>query len=265
MLEKIMANCKERTFAIPSFYIIMKQNKRQTRRGNTNMEPLSLWEQLLKRIVWQQLGEIADKKILDFGSGVGVTADHYAEKNQVTAIEPSEESIIKRWDMHPYEQIKGGLDALQNLENESCDIIFCHNVLEYADEREAITRELCRVLKLGGMLSVVKHNRLGRVMLETVLHNNFNNANAVLDGKDVITSKFGTIHYYEDTDIAQWCGNALNIVKIYGIRTFWDLQQDQAIEQNTDWQEKMIQIEMRVSEMEAFRSIAFFHHVILKK
>lgn len=137
------------------------------------MEPLSLWEQLLKRVVWQQLGELADKKILDFGSGLGVTADHY--------------------------------------------------------------------------------------------DNNFNNANAVLDGKDVITSKFGTIHYYEDTDIVQWCGNALNIVKIYGIRTFWDLQQDQAIEQNTGWQEKMIQIEMRVSEMEAFRSIAFFHHVILKK
>ncbi|MDE7185690.1 MAG: hypothetical protein K2O40_14805 [Lachnospiraceae bacterium] len=62
----------------------------------------------------------------------------------------------------------------------------------------------------------------------------------------------------------QWFGHGLNIIKVYGIRTFWDLQQNQAIEQSIDWQEKRIQIEIRVSEMEAFRAIAFFHHVLLK-
>ena len=37
---------------------------------------LSPWDSMLKRIVWKQLGDIRNKKILDFGSGIGVTADY---------------------------------------------------------------------------------------------------------------------------------------------------------------------------------------------
>lgn len=33
----------------------------------TDLQP---WECLMKRIVWKRLGEIRDKKILDFGSGM---------------------------------------------------------------------------------------------------------------------------------------------------------------------------------------------------
>ena len=36
------------------------------------MTELQPWECLMKRIVWKQLGDICDKKILDFGSGIGV-------------------------------------------------------------------------------------------------------------------------------------------------------------------------------------------------
>lgn len=32
------------------------------------------WEQLFKRVLWAQLGDLRGKRILDFGSGVGVTA-----------------------------------------------------------------------------------------------------------------------------------------------------------------------------------------------
>ncbi len=40
-------------------------------------------------------------------------------------------------------------------------------------------------------------------MMEAVLHNSFENVNALLDGNETITSKFGTIHYYDDTDIVK--------------------------------------------------------------
>ena len=48
------------------------------------------WECLMKRMVWQQLGNLRDKKILDFGSGIGVMANYLAEHNEVIAIEPDE-------------------------------------------------------------------------------------------------------------------------------------------------------------------------------
>ena len=58
----------------------------------TDLQP---WECLMKRIVWKQLGDIRNKKILDFGSGIGVTANYLAEHNDVTAIEPDEEKAVK--------------------------------------------------------------------------------------------------------------------------------------------------------------------------
>ena len=57
----------------------------------------------------------------------------------------------------------------------------------------------------------------------------------------------------------------MRIKECFGIRTFWDLQQNQAKHSEEEWQEKMIQLEMRVSQIEEFRKIAFFHHLILGK
>lgn len=228
------------------------------------LENLGTWEKLLKRILWSQLGEIKGKKILDFGSGLGITASHYAKDNQVTAIEPSEESIKERCTENAYEQIAGSIEELKKLPDESFDLIFCHNVLEYASGREEIVREFYRVCKPAGTLSLVKHNRPGRVMQMAVLLNDFESANSLLDGKDGMTSKFGAIRYYEDLDITKWCAG-FSIGKTYGIRTFWDLQQNQEIQKTSEWQENMIQLEMRVSELEEYRAIAFFHHLLLVK
>lgn len=222
------------------------------------------WEKLLKRILWSQLGDIKGKKILDFGSGLGITASYYAKDNQVIAIEPLEESVKNRCTENAYEQIIGSIEELRKLPDEAFDFIFCHNVLEYASNREEIIREFYRVCKAGGALSIVKHNRPGRVMQMTVLLNDFESANNLLDGKDGMTSKFGAIHYYEDEDIMKWC-DGFRTIKTYGIRTFWDLQQNQDIQETIEWQENMIQLEKRVSEIEEYRSIAFFHHILFKK
>ena len=91
---------------------------------------LPAWERLLKKIVWAQLGDIRGKKILDFGSGEGITANHFAEKNNVVAIEPSEEMLFNRWDDFEYRQIHGDITSLSDFEDSTFDMIICHNVLE---------------------------------------------------------------------------------------------------------------------------------------
>ena len=120
------------------------------------------------------------------------------------------------------------------------------------------------MLKRDGFISLVKHNRNGRVMQMAVLLDDFEKANALLDGEDGMASKFGAIRYYEDSEVLRWCPD-LYIDKTYGIRTFWDLQQKQEKHSDEEWQEKMIQLEMRVSDMPDFINIAFFHHLIVKK
>ena len=62
-----------------------------------NIKDLADWERLFKQIIWNQLGNIKDKDILDFGSGQGITADHFAEFNHVVAVEPWEEMLEDAW------------------------------------------------------------------------------------------------------------------------------------------------------------------------
>ena len=225
---------------------------------------LPAWERLFKKIVWKQLGDMEGKKILDFGSGEGITANHFAEKNDVTAIEPSKEMLSNAWKDYEYTQIVGDVNALSSFKNETFDMIICHNVLEYIDDKAAVIKALARVLKKDGIISIVKHNRAGRVMQMAVLLDDFEKANEILDGKDSTASKFGTIRYYEDNDITKW-EPQITVSDIWGIRTFWDLQQNQQKHGDEAWQEKMLQLELRVSQMREYKNIAFFHHLLLKK
>ena len=225
---------------------------------------LPAWERLFKKIVWKQLGNIEGKKILDFGSGEGITANHFAKKNNVTAIEPSEEMLTNAWKDYEYTQIVGDVNALDTFNDDTFDVIICHNVLEYIDDKEAVVKALARVLKKDGILSIAKHNRAGRVMQMAVLLDEFEKANALLDGENSTASKFGTIRYYEDEDILKW-EPGLKIIEVFGIRTFWDLQQNQEKHGNEEWQDKMMQLEMRVARISEYRDIAFFHHILLKK
>jgi SAM-dependent methyltransferase len=231
---------------------------------NNNYNEMGPWELLQKRMIWQQLSFIYNRKVLDFGSGVGIIANHFAANNEVVAIEPFDDIINGRIVDNEYLQIKGSLNALKKIRDNSFDVILCHNVLEYAEERLYIVKEFARILKDGGILSVVKHNRNGRVMQMVVLLNNFEHANNLLHGKCGNAQDFGPINYYDDEDIIKW-SDVFSINKIYGIRTFWDLQQNQDIQKNIEWQEKMLSIETKVCDINEFKAIASFHHIILQK
>jgi SAM-dependent methyltransferase len=171
--------------------------------GKCGLTTLPPWEQLFKRVLWAQLGQLRGKRILDFGSGIGVTANCYAADNEVIAVEPSAQSVAQRWCEHPYQQIVGSTDALHQMEDGSFDVIFCHNVLEYVPDREEILQEFHRLLKPDGLVSLVKHNRPGRVMQMVVLLNDFEKANFLLDGEDGMAANYGAIHYYEDEDVTE--------------------------------------------------------------
>ena len=229
-----------------------------------SIKEIPAWDRLLKRIVWEQIGQIEGKKILDFGSGQGITANYFAQSNEVIAIEPSEEMLVNAWKDCDYTQIIGSISNLKEFESNSFDVVICHNVLEYIDDKQLVLKELSRVLKNDGNMSIVKHNRPGRIMQMAVLLNDFEKANDLLDGKNSTASKFGEIKYYNDEDILKWCPE-LNIRENLGIRTFWDLQQNQEMHDDENWQINMMKLEMRCSNIEEFQKISFFHHLLINK
>ncbi len=193
-----------------------------------------------------------------------MTANYLAEHNDVTAIEPDEDSVKGRWADNHYTQIIGSTDELHKFAEETFDMIICHNVLEYVADRADIVKEFARIFKSDGKISIVKHNRAGRVMQMVVLLNDFEHAHSLLDGNDGMASKYGAIGYYEDLNIEKGCPE-LTITKTLGMRTFWDMQQNQEIHKDAHWQDKMVEIEMRVSDMDGYKDIAFFHHLLIGK
>ena len=224
---------------------------------------MTTWDHLLKQMLWQQLDFVQGMKILDFGSGAGETAAHLALCNDVTAVEPWEEQLAQRT-QGAYTQLRGGIELVRQMPDASFDMVLCHNVLEYVDEKEVYLRELARVVKPGGLMSIVKHNRPGRVMQMTVLLNDFAMANTLLDGGNGTTSKFGDIRYYTDDELLDWLPD-MALQSLWGARTFWDLQQKQECHTDPDWQRQMLALEHRVSTVPEYQAIAFFHHLLLRK
>lgn len=224
---------------------------------------MTTWDHLLKQMLWQQLDFVQGMKILDFGSGAGETAAHLAACNDVMAVEPWEEQLAQRT-QGAYTQLQGGIELVREMLDGSFDMVLCHNVLEYVDEKEAYLRELARVVKPGGLMSIVKHNRPGRVMQMSVLLNDFAMANTLLDGGNGTTSRFGDIRYYTDDELLDWLPDMV-LQSLWGARTFWDLQQKQECHTDPDWQRQMLALEHRVSTVPEYQAIAFFHHLLLRK
>lgn len=93
------------------------------------------------------------------------------------------------------------MDEMRRFENETFDIIICHNLLEYAEDREDIVKEFARILNPNGKIFYIEHNRAGRVRQMVVLLNDFEHAHSLLDGNDGMASKYGAIRYYGNADI----------------------------------------------------------------
>lgn len=222
---------------------------------------------MLYKLKWAQIEnfvEAKNLKILDFGSGFGTTANYFAKNHQVIAVEPNQSMVDHRECDHDYRQIVGRYEDLKCLEDESFDLIICHNVLEFAEERALIVREFNRLLKNGGALSIVKNNNVGRILSRAVF-NDFDTANRLLEGGN-IANTFGTVEIYDPKELCEW-GNALKIEKLLALNAINSLQSDSVRKSGScdNWMDQMFEFEMRVSDLEPFKSISLFNHVLLRK
>ena len=221
------------------------------------------WGQLFYKMIWHNL-PFKGMEILDFGSGFGITADYLATNNRVTAIEPNEEMVANRRCDHTYDQIIGGIEQLKEIQSHFYDMIICHNVLEYMNDREAVFQEFHRLLKDNGTLSLVKHNRAGKIMQKVVFENKIDEAIDLIEDKAATSVNFGKINEYSLHDLEKYTADLYNIHKVYGVRMFFGLQRNE-FKAEPEWMQNMFRFECAVEETSQFRDIAFFHHVILKK
>jgi len=170
--------------------------------------------------------------------------------------------IENRISEYSYEQLNGSIDILDTIEDEIFDVIICHNVLEYIEFKEQLLNNFKRLLKKDGVISIVKHNHTGRIMSKVIFENKIDEAIDLLDGAELQVKNFGKVKYYAIEQLIQRTDD-LRIIKTLGLRTFWALQQNNEAKYEDNWSDKMLLVEMKVSEIDEFKNIAFFHHVIL--
>ena len=224
------------------------------------------WGKMFYELIYKQLNIPDERKlrILDFGAGFCITANHYARNHEVIAIEPNEEMYSLRVEENEYTLSTQGLDYLKTLPDNSIDLVLCHNVLEYVENRDAVLKQLVRVVKPEGILSVIKHNLFGRVMGSAVLGDN---PQAALDLLNEVSedSMFGNRSVYSNESLVEALSQEMSLSDSYGIRTFFGLSSNNEIKSTNEWYQPMLELEIKASAMEEFKKIAFFNHLIFKK
>ena len=224
------------------------------------------WGKIFYDIIFRQLTFKNDRrlKILDFGAGFCITSRHYAKDHDVTAVEPNEEMYRLRFKSDDYTLITQGIDYVKTLEDNSYDVVLCHNVLEYADDKNEILTQLKRILKPDGILSIIKHNLYGRVFGSAVLTDNPKAALDLLDEKPE-DSMFGNRSVYTNEFLLDFFGNEMTLAQLYGIRAFYGLSSNNEIKYSDEWYNSMLELEVKTGTLEEFKKVSFFNHLIFKK
>ena len=221
------------------------------------------WGKIQYEITFAQLVHLKNKKILDFGSGLGLVSQFLGENNEVVAIEPEKEMLFA-YSNHTYEKILGSLEQVEKFEAESFDIVLCHNVLEYIEEnnREKYLSEFKRVLKRDGKLSIIKHNQVGKIMQAVVFSNDIDQALDLLKGNEFRSVSFNSGTTYTIDKLLEI--SKMKLDKYQAIRTFYSLQMNEVKTQDK-WIEKMTEMELAVCDLYPYKDISFLQHVWLMK
>ncbi len=219
---------------------------------------------LFYKTVFHQLKDIKNKNILDFGSGFGFTSNFLAENNTVTALEVNESMIKHSENSNNYTLILGDLSNLKEIKSNSFDFISCHLVLEFVENPKEILNELSRLLKPNGTLSIIKHNKNGRIIQAIVQDFDLQDAKKLLNGGFSYSSAFGDIKYYENKELLNLLDNDFKITDIYGVRALASLHSED-IKNSDNWLNEMFEIELELLNNQDFINTAYFNHILLQK
>lgn len=221
------------------------------------------WGKIQYELTFAQLAHLENKAILDFGAGFGLVSQFLPQKNRVTAVEPNADMLFAD-DSQTFTKIQGSLETLEALADRSFDVITCHNVMEYITpcERSAYFAQFRRLLKNDGKLSVIKHNQVGKVFQSVVFANQPEQALDLLKGNDFESQAFAYGSTYSTEDLLNY--SQMCIEDYHGLRTFYSLQPN-SFKTEEDWLEKMVKIELAVSDLAPYKEVSFLHHFWLIK
>ncbi len=207
--------------------------------------------------------------ILDAGAGAGQFSAHFARQGHrmtlcdisSAMLDIAKEEYQKTAPDANVNFIHGRIQKLYQSRAEQYDIIFAHAVLEWLAEPKTVLQGLLDLLKPGGLISVLFYNRHGLVMQNLILGNLARVRNGELAGWG---NSLTPINPLDTQEVIGWFNtDKFKQLGFSGVRCFYDFMPPWVREKKS--LEELIEVEMSLNQIDAYRSIARYQHVTYLK
>ncbi len=215
-------------------------------------------------------------RILDAGGGNGIDSVPIAKLgNFVDIVDYSQEMLAdvqcRAAQENIQNQITTHLSDVKNIatlfSDSSFDLILCHNVLQYIDDVPALFKSLSKLLRPGGIISIVSINRYSTPYHAAFLDNNLAEALAQLDTRTTKAKIFDAVMTNYSADEIKELLENIGIVPVgdYGIRCICDYWGDNELKLDPVIFEQIERLEFALTDLHPYKLLARYFQVVARK
>lgn len=207
--------------------------------------------------------------LLDVGAGLGQVNQWFQEKGfSVVHSDLSTEMVEEAERRHKAagmgercEYIQAGLtDLVSQSPSIQYDIILCHAVLEWLPDTELAIKQLARLLKPGGKLSLMFYNHHAQLFANAI-YGNFDYIERGLKVKKTVRLSPQNPAIPEQVD--SWLRNeGLEVQQKTGVRCFHDYLRNIEHQHRFD---ELLALEMKYNQMSPYRELGRYQHWLIEK
>ena len=251
------------------------------RRSRATTRNAVVWSTLRTALATQQpAGQPGDQlsppllDILDAGGGTGGFAVPLAELgHRVTVVDPSPDSLAAlerraaEADIRTIRGVQGDAAGLLDVaQPESYDVVLCHHVLEVVDDPAAAVAAMVRVLRPGGLLSVLVSNVNGAVLSRAVA-GRLDEATALLENPAGSSGPHDPLlrRYDRTSLLAQLEEAGLDLLELHGSRVFSDLLPGSLLDVDPTAAQTLLRLEQLVVDRSEFTDVAAALHALARR
>jgi SAM-dependent methyltransferase len=230
-------------------------------------------------VVWDALQEVlasipadadnptAVATVIDIGGGTGGFAVRVAELgHRVTVIDPSPDALAilgRRADESGVADLvtarQGDVASLPDLVAESsADVVLLHGVLEIVDDPAEALSVLARVLRPGGVLSLLVNQRHATVIARAMA-GHFNQARTILDDPSAAGA---TRRFTPDEVEALLAEHGFETAAMHAVRVFVDLVPSSLVDLEPGAASALVELEKAVADRPEYLPLGTQLHVL---
>ena len=223
-------------------------------------------------VVWDAVHPYAAgaTDVLDIGGGTGGFAVRVAQLGaRVTVIDPSPDALAalarraRELAVEVSAQQGDVSTLLEVVGPDSADLVLCHGVLEVVDDPAAALATLRRVLRPGGVLSLLVAQRHAAVVARAMA-GHFSQALTLLDAGPGERDGRAGHRFTADEATALVSDAGFEVETVHGVRVFADLVPGSLLDLEPGATAALVELERAVSERPEYRPLAAQLHLLAR-